>query len=102
MGRGTETEVPTPATGDFLQSHLWLLRSEQELQMHLESHKGAPTKLLGMLDLAPQPCGVPEPDSYTSQQTLNSTHAYSRESTPPASMWRWFSVVMEVVKWRLA
>lgn len=28
--------------------------------------------------------------------------AYSRESTPPASMCRWFSVVIEVVRWRLA
>lgn len=28
--------------------------------------------------------------------------AYSRESTPPASMCRWFRVVIEVVRWRLA
>lgn len=27
---------------------------------------------------------------------------YSKESTPPASMCRWFRVVMEVVRWRLA
>lgn len=28
--------------------------------------------------------------------------AYSKESTPPASMCRWFRVVIEVVRWRLA
>lgn len=29
-------------------------------------------------------------------------YTHSKESTPPASMCRWFRVVMEVVRWRLA
>lgn len=29
-------------------------------------------------------------------------YTYSRESTPPASMCRWFRVVIEVVRWRFA
>lgn len=44
--------------------------------------------------------------NFTTQQWCQSTtknaHTYSRESTPPASMWRWLRVVMEVVRWRLA
>lgn len=33
---------------------------------------------------------------------INLIYTYSRESTPPASMCRWFRVVIDVVRWRLA